>query len=57
VCPTGAIFFGTYAELVADRPKAQAVDVFGFGEAVIQTGCAVVVPAVKEHSVVPTGYE
>ena len=57
VCPTGAIFFGTYAELVADRPKAQALDVFGFGDTVIQTGCAVVVPADKEHSVVPTGYE
>jgi len=57
VCPTGAIFFGTYAELVADRPNAQALDVFGFGDAIIQTGCAVVVPAGREHSVVPTGYE
>lgn len=56
VCPTGAIFYGSYAELRADRPNARAVDIFGFGDEVVQTGCAVVVPAGKEGSVIPGGY-
>ena len=45
VCPTGAIFYGSVEELEADRPGAQAVDVFAFGDAEVRTGCAVVVPA------------
>jgi len=56
VCPTGAIFYGTYEELVADRPHARAVNVFGFGDETIRTDCAVVVPAGREGSVVPGGY-
>ena len=39
------------------RYLAEKKTLFGFGDAVIQTGCAVVVPADKEHSIVPTGYE
>ena len=45
VCPTGAIFYGSVEELEADRPGAQAVDVFRFGDAEVRTGCAVVAPA------------
>jgi Fe-S-cluster-containing dehydrogenase component len=41
VCPTGAIFYGS---LEADRPGAQAADVFAFGGTEVRTGCAVVVP-------------
>ena len=44
VCPTGAIFYGSVEELEADRPGAQAVDVFRFGDAEVRTGCAVVAP-------------
>jgi Fe-S-cluster-containing dehydrogenase component len=44
VCPTGAIFYGSVEELEADRPGAQAVDVFRFGSAEVRTGCAVVAP-------------
>jgi Fe-S-cluster-containing dehydrogenase component len=45
VCPTGAIFYGSVEELEADRPGAQAADVFTFGAAQVRTGAAVVVPA------------
>jgi ferredoxin len=44
VCPTGAIFYGSVEELEADRPGAQAVDVFRFADAEVRTGCAVVAP-------------
>ncbi|MFL5796123.1 MAG: 4Fe-4S ferredoxin, partial [Actinomycetota bacterium] len=44
VCPTSAIFYGSVEELEADRPGAQAVDVFRFGDAEVRTGCAVVAP-------------
>jgi Fe-S-cluster-containing dehydrogenase component len=44
VCPTSAIFYGSVEELEADRPGAQAIDVFRFGEAEVRTGCAVVAP-------------
>jgi Fe-S-cluster-containing dehydrogenase component len=44
VCPTSAIFYGSIEELEADRPGAQAIDVFRFGEAEVRTGCAVVAP-------------
>lgn len=56
VCPTGAIFYGSYDELLADRPHAHATDIFGFGDALIQTGCAVVVPAGRDGSPVPGGW-
>ena len=42
--PHSAIFYGSVEELEADRPGAQAVDVFRFGEAEVRTGCAVVAP-------------
>jgi anaerobic selenocysteine-containing dehydrogenase len=35
---------GSVEELEADRPGAQAVDVFRFGSAEVRTGCAVVAP-------------
>jgi hypothetical protein len=44
VCPTSAIFYGSIEELEADRPGAQAIDVFRFGEAEVRTGAAVVAP-------------
>jgi len=56
VCPTGAIFYGSYEELLADRPHARATDVFGFGHATVQTGCAVVVPAGRDATPVPGGH-
>jgi Fe-S-cluster-containing dehydrogenase component len=56
VCPTGAIFYGSYEELLADRPHAHATDIFGFGDALVQTGCAVVVPAGRDGSPVPGGW-
>lgn len=55
VCPTGSLFYGTYSELIAERPHARAVDVFGFGDETITTGCAVVVPAGREGSILPGG--
>jgi Fe-S-cluster-containing dehydrogenase component len=45
VCPTDAIFYGSYAELLASRPHSRAVDLFDFGGATVQTGAAFVVPA------------
>jgi Fe-S-cluster-containing dehydrogenase component len=56
VCPTDAIFFGTYSDMLAARPHAEAMDIFGFGEERIRTGVAVVVPAGRSSSPVPGGF-
>jgi len=56
VCPTGSIFYGTYEELIHSRPDVEAVEVFGFGDQEIRTGCAVVVPSGGVPDVVPGGY-
>lgn len=55
VCPTDAIFYGTYGELLAARPHSRAVDVFEFGGGVVQTGAAVVVPAPVADRPAPGG--
>ena len=55
VCPTGALFYGTVEELLADRPFAEAIDIFAFGDAQVKTGCAVVVPAAY-NGPVPGGF-
>jgi Fe-S-cluster-containing dehydrogenase component len=44
VCPSGALFYGTHEE-VQDRRLARPLDVFAFGEHVIGTRNAVMVPA------------
>lgn len=44
VCPSGALFYGTQAE-VEDRRRARPLDQFAFGEHVITTRNAVMVPA------------
>ncbi|MGH2708066.1 MAG: 4Fe-4S dicluster domain-containing protein [Actinomycetota bacterium] len=56
VCPTGSLFYGTYEELIAERPHARATNVFGFFDETITTGCAVIVPAGREEATVPGGY-
>jgi len=56
VCPTGAIFYGSYEELLADRPHSRASDIFGFGDALVQTGCAIVVPAGRDETPIPGGW-
>ena len=56
VCPTDALFYGTFPELLAKRPAVQAVDVFGFGEQLVQTGNAIVVPAGRTEDTVSGGY-
>ena len=43
VCPTGRSSTAR-SRAQADRPAAQAIDVFRFGSAEVRTGCAVVVP-------------
>jgi Fe-S-cluster-containing dehydrogenase component len=53
VCPTGAIFYGSIDELLAERPSAAATDLVVFGEQEIRTGVATVVPATYEHDAVP----
>jgi Fe-S-cluster-containing dehydrogenase component len=55
VCPTDAIFYGSYAELIAARPHSRAVDAFAFGNEIVQTGAAVVVPLGLEGRPVPGG--
>ncbi len=55
VCPTDALFYGTYEELLEKRPSAEAVDVFEFGEQAIITGNAVVAPAGRNDAI-PGGY-
>ncbi|MEX2552845.1 MAG: 4Fe-4S ferredoxin, partial [Actinomycetota bacterium] len=55
-CPTDALFYGTFPELLAKRPGVQAVDVFGFGEQLVQTGNAIVVPAGRTEDTIPGGY-
>ncbi len=55
VCPTDALFYGTYEELVAKRPSAKAIDVFDFGNQSVVTGNALVAPAGGED-VIPGGY-
>jgi len=44
VCPSGALFYGTQEE-VEDRRRARPLDQFAFGEHVITTRNAVMVPA------------
>jgi Fe-S-cluster-containing dehydrogenase component len=44
VCPSGALFYGTLDE-VQDRRRARPLDQFAFGEHVITTRNAVMVPA------------
>lgn len=44
VCPSGALFYGTHEE-VQDRRLARPLDVFAFGEHVVATRNAVMVPA------------
>ncbi|MGP3922459.1 4Fe-4S dicluster domain-containing protein [Streptomyces sp. 8N616] len=55
VCPTGALFYGTLEELRAERPGVQVADSFAFGDAVVKTGVATVVPADKVQWPVPGG--
>lgn len=55
VCPTDALFYGTYDELLEKRPAAKAVDVFEFGGQSVVTGNAVVAPAGRDD-VIPGGY-
>jgi hypothetical protein len=55
VCPTDALFYGTYDELVARRPFSRAVDVFDFGNQSVVTGNALVAPAGSDDSI-PGGY-
>jgi Fe-S-cluster-containing dehydrogenase component len=55
VCPTDALFYGTYDELLEKRPAARAVDVFEFGGQPVVTGNAVVTPAGGDD-VIPGGY-
>jgi Fe-S-cluster-containing dehydrogenase component len=56
VCPTDALFYGSYAELLAARPHARAVDVFDFGTGTVQTGAAMVVPGDHGDRPVPGGF-
>lgn len=44
VCPSGALFYGTHEE-VQDRRRARPLDVFVFGDHVVGTRNAVMVPA------------
>jgi len=44
VCPSGALFYGTREE-VQDRRLARPLDVFAFGDHVVSTRNAVMVPA------------
>ncbi|MFN8603056.1 MAG: 4Fe-4S dicluster domain-containing protein [Candidatus Binatia bacterium] len=44
VCPSGALFYGTHED-VQDRRRARPLDVFAFGEHVVATRNAVMVPA------------
>ncbi|WP_406508223.1 4Fe-4S dicluster domain-containing protein [Streptomyces sp. NBC_00212] len=55
VCPTGALFYGTVEELLAERPGVQVADSFTFGDVVVSTGVAMVVPADKVQWPVPGG--
>ena len=45
VCPSDALYYGTAAEVEAQRPSRKVIDVFGFGEQALQTGNWMVVPA------------
>jgi Fe-S-cluster-containing dehydrogenase component len=56
VCPTDAIFYGSYADLLAARPHARPVDVFAFGDSTVQTGAAVVVPLDAARHPAPGGW-
>lgn len=56
VCPTGALFFGTYEELMAQRANTAALDVFAFGDTTIRTGVGFVVPAEFVAAAVPGGF-
>jgi Fe-S-cluster-containing dehydrogenase component len=53
VCPTGAIFYGSIDELLAERPSAAATDLIVFGEQEVRTGVAMVVPTGYGQDAVP----
>jgi Fe-S-cluster-containing dehydrogenase component len=57
VCPTGALFYGTIDELLADRPNAAVSNTFDFGGSVLRTGVAMVTPKERPDTPLPGGYE
>lgn len=44
VCPSGALFYGTRAQLAAQRPGSTPVNVFRFGGEVVRTKVHVMMP-------------
>lgn len=44
VCPTGALFYGTIDELLAERPNADVTNLFDFAGTTVSTGVGMVVP-------------
>jgi Fe-S-cluster-containing dehydrogenase component len=57
VCPTGALWFGTYDELLQQRPNVIVTDLTSFGDTTIRTGCAVVLADAPGVLVAPGGME
>jgi Fe-S-cluster-containing dehydrogenase component len=55
VCPTGALFYGSLDELLADRPNANVSNRFDFDGSPITTGVAMIVPADRQQPI-PGGY-
>ena len=67
VCPSGALYFGTRAELERQRPRSRPIDTFRFGSQVITTKVKMMVPrdapvenldvlaAMQESAVNPAG--
>lgn len=48
VCPSGALFFGTRAELEKARPRSAAINTFQFGNQTVNTKVNMMVP--KSHA-------
>jgi len=52
VCPSGALFYGTRAEIAAMRPASEPVREFQFGEQVVRTRVHVMMPKGSRRLVV-----
>jgi Fe-S-cluster-containing dehydrogenase component len=50
VCPSGALFFGTRAELEQQRPRSVAVNRFQFGRQMVTTKVNLMVPRIPVRS-------
>ena len=56
VCPSGALFYGTRAQLAAQRPLSKPVNTFVFGDLVVRTKVSLLVPVAQGDQLAPPNH-